>query len=66
MSVRNVLLSTAGVAVITALGAVIFDWSFERALILAPIAVLVFGASAGLVVLWTRAALDGIRGRERS
>jgi hypothetical protein len=66
MSLRNVVAATAAVLALTALAALIFDWSLERALLLAPVVVLVFGACAGLVVLWTKAALEGIRGRSEN
>ncbi len=45
-------------------------WYFERPLtevaMLAPIVVVCFGAAAGLVVLWSRIALDALRRRDRS
>ena len=49
-----------------AVSALIFGWSFQRALILAPIVVLVFGAAAGLVVLWAKVAWEGFRDRGSS
>ena len=40
------------------------DMSIERAVYLAPVIVLSFGALAALIVLWTRVALDPLlRGR---
>jgi len=39
--------------------------SLSRAAILAPVIVVSFGALAGLIVLWTRVALDPILRRRR-
>jgi hypothetical protein len=50
---------------LTALAAVLLDLSFERAVILAPVVVLVAGAAGFLVVLWTRVLWESIRGRRR-
>ena len=57
------LLAAASAAV--SLGLVVLvawwlDMSLERAVYLAPIIVLSFGALAALLVLWTRVALDPI------
>ena len=41
------------------------DMSIERAVYLAPVIVLSFGALAALVVLWTRVALDPLIRRRR-
>jgi hypothetical protein len=57
------LASLAVCAGLTALAAWILDWSFQRAATLSPIIVLVAGAAAFLVVLWTRVAWESIRGR---
>ena len=59
------LASLAVCACLTALAAWILDWSFQRAATLSPIIVLVVGAAAFLVVLWTRVAWESIRGRRR-
>jgi hypothetical protein len=56
--------SLAACAALTALAAWILDWSFQRAATLSPVIVLVVGAAAFLVVLWTRVALNSIRGRK--
>src|SRR5581483_1539065 len=63
MRARVVLTSLAACAGLTALAAWALDWSFERAVILAPVVVAVAGAAAFLVVLWTRVAWESIRGR---
>jgi hypothetical protein len=41
------------------------DMSFERAVYLAPVIVVSFGALAALVVLWMRVALDPLLRRRR-
>jgi hypothetical protein len=65
MRPRVLLASLAGCAALTALTALLLDWSFERAVILAPVVVAVAGAAAFLVVLWTRVALESVRARKR-
>jgi hypothetical protein len=58
---RLVLISLAVCAGLDALAAWWLDWSFERAVILAPLVVAVAGAAAFLVVLWTRVAWESLR-----
>ncbi len=53
----------AACAGLTALAAWVYDWSFERAVILSPVVMLVFGLSAGLVVLWARVVWESLRRR---
>ncbi len=65
MRLRLVLGSLAACAGLTALAATALDWSFERAVILSPVVVMVAGAAAFLVVLWARVVLDSVRGRRR-
>jgi hypothetical protein len=65
MRARAVVTSLAVCAALTALAAVLLDWSFERAVLLAPVVVAVAGAVGFLVVLWTRVALDSVRRRRR-
>ena len=62
---RPALLWLAACAGLDALAAWLLDWSFERAVVLAPVVVAVAGASAFLVVLWTRIAWESVRGRRR-
>jgi hypothetical protein len=50
---------------LTALAALWLDWSFERAVILSPVVVMVAGAAGFLIVLWTRVVWESIRGRRR-
>jgi hypothetical protein len=59
------LISLAACLGLTALAAVLFDLSLERAVVLAPVVVVVAGAAAFLVVLWTRVLWESVRGRRR-
>ena len=43
----------------------VFELSLERAAILAPLLVVVFGAAAGLVVLWTKVGWEALQRRRR-
>jgi hypothetical protein len=61
--IRVVLVSLAACLGLTALAALLLDWSFEKAVILSPIIVLVAGAAGFLMVLWTRVAWEAIRNR---
>jgi len=62
---RVLLISLGACLGLTVLAAVLLDLSFERAVILAPVVVLVAGAAGFLVVLWTRVLWESIRGRRR-
>ncbi len=42
----------------------VFELSLERAAVLAPVLVVVFGAAAGLVVLWTKVGWEALRRRQ--
>jgi hypothetical protein len=42
-----------------------FEFSLERAAVLAPVLVVVFGAAAGLVVLWAKVGWESLRRRRR-
>ncbi|MGB2874491.1 MAG: hypothetical protein WBB76_03355 [Gaiellaceae bacterium] len=64
MSLRAALVSglvTAGLVLLTVW---IFELPLERAAVLAPVLVVVTGAAAGLVVLWTKVGWEALRGRE--
>jgi hypothetical protein len=39
----------------------VFELSLERAAILAPVLVVVFGAAAGLIVLWTKVGWEAFQ-----
>ena len=43
----------------------LFEFSLERAAVLAPVLVVVFGAAAGLVVLWVKVGFESLRRRRR-
>jgi hypothetical protein len=60
---RLALLWLVACAGLDALLAWLLDWSFERAVVLAPVVVAVAGATAFLVVLWTRIIVDALRNR---
>jgi hypothetical protein len=64
---RAMLVVASAVASIglVALTSWVFDMSFGRAVMLAPVIVVSAGAVVGLVVLWTRVALDPILRRRR-
>jgi hypothetical protein len=65
-TVRAMAVSLVVCAAVTVLAAVLFDLSWQRAILLAPAIVIAFGAIAGLIVLWTRVALQDIRGRRQT
>ena len=44
-------------------GGRVFELSLERAAVLAPVLVVVFGAAAGLVVLWTKIGWEALQRR---
>ena len=43
----------------------LFGFSLEHAAVLAPVLVVVFGAAAGLVVLWVKVGWESLRRRRR-
>jgi hypothetical protein len=63
MRLRTVLLALAACLGLAAITALLLDWSFEKAVILSPIIVLVVGAAGFLVVLWGRVVWESIQGR---
>jgi hypothetical protein len=63
--IRVVLISLAACLALTALAAVLLGWSFEKAVILSPIVVMVAGAAGFLIVLWSRILWESVRGRRR-
>ncbi len=65
MRIRAVLISLAVCVGLDALAAQLFGWSLDRAVALAPVVVIVAGATAFLFVLWTRVGIDSWRGRRR-
>jgi hypothetical protein len=61
--IRVVVVSLAACLALTALTAVLLGWSFEKAVILSPIIVMVAGAAGFLVVLWSRILWESVRSR---
>jgi hypothetical protein len=53
--------AAAAVAVLVALSAWLFEWSAERAALLAPVIVATAGATAFIFVLWAKIAWEGVR-----
>jgi hypothetical protein len=66
MSTRAIAISLAACLGLVVLTALLLDWSLEKAIILAPIIVVVAGAAAFLFVLWGKVVRESIRGRRRS
>jgi hypothetical protein len=62
VSLRAIVVSAAGVVALIAVG-MVFGLSFERAAYLAPVLVLVAGAVAFLLVLWTKVIYEAVRRR---
>lgn len=65
MSPRVVAGSAAACAALIGLAAFIFELSLERAAVLAPVIVVAVGAGLGVVVLWTRIAVESLRRQRR-
>ena len=61
VSARAVAASVLLCAVLVVVGKQLFDISWESALVLAPVFVLVLGAIAFLVVLWAKVVRDSLR-----
>ena len=66
MGPRAIAISLAACLGLIAITAWLLDWSLEKAIILAPIIVVVAGAAAFLFVLWGKVVRESIRGRRRS
>lgn len=56
------LLGTVGLVFLTAW---LMGWPAERAIYLAPVIVVGFAAAAGLLILWGKVALQGLRETRR-
>ena len=63
MSTRSPVVSTLAVAALVIGGKYFFDISWQSALVLAPVFVLVVGGIAFLILLWTKVIRDTLRGR---
>ena len=62
MRIRVVLTALAACLTLAAITALVLDWSFGKAVILAPVIVMVAGAAGFLIVLWGRIVWESIRG----
>ena len=63
MNARAIAISLAVCLGLVVLTALLLDWSLEKAIILAPIIVVVAGAAGFLVVLWAKVVRESIRAR---
>jgi hypothetical protein len=61
MSARVLVPAAAAVVALVAVSAWLFEWSAEKAALLAPLIVATAGATAFIVVLWTKIAWEGLR-----
>ncbi|MEP7334789.1 MAG: hypothetical protein ABI717_03320 [Actinomycetota bacterium] len=61
MSARAVAASVLVCAVLVVVGKYFFEISWESALVLAPVFVLILGAIAFLVLLWAKVIRDSLR-----
>ena len=66
MNARAIAISLAACLGLVVLTALLLNWSLQKAIILAPIIVVVAGAAAFLFVLWGKIVIESIRGRRRS
>ena len=65
MSMRAAVASGLVTGALVLVAVWVFELSLERAAILAPVLVVVFGAAAGLVVLWTKVGWEALQRRRR-
>lgn len=63
MNWKLVLPVAAAVVVIWLVGTWVTKYSLEQMALYAPLAVVVVGASVGLVLLWVKVAVESVRGR---
>ncbi len=63
MNRRLVLPIAAAVVAIWLIGTWVTKYSLEQMALYAPLAVVVVGASVGLVLLWVKVVVESIRGR---
>ena len=62
---RAAFLSGLVTAALVLVAVGVFEFSLERAAILAPVLVVIFGAAAGLVVLWTKVGWEALQRHKR-
>ena len=65
MSPKLVAVSALACAAVVGLAAFIFELSFERAALLAPVIVVAVGAGLAVLVLWTRIVVESLRRQRR-
>ena len=65
MSSKAALASGFVTAALVLLVVWVFEVSLERAAVLAPVIVVVFGAAAGLIVLWAKVGWEALQRRRR-
>ena len=63
MTARAVAISALVCAILVVVGRYLLDLSWDSALVLAPVFVLVVGAIAFLIVLWAKVIRDSLRGQ---
>ena len=63
MNLRVVIPVAMAVVAIWLIGTWVTKYSLEEMAVFAPLAVVVVGATIGLVLLWVKVALDSYRGR---
>ena len=63
MNLRVVIPVAVAVVAIWLIGTWVTKYSLEEMAVFAPLAVVVVGATVGLVLLWVKVALDSYRGR---
>jgi hypothetical protein len=65
MRALRLTVATLAVVAMVAATAVFMGWPLERAVYLAPIIVVGFAAAAGLLILWTKVAIQQLRETRR-
>jgi hypothetical protein len=63
--VLRIPVAAVAVAAMVAVTAWMLGWPLERAVYLAPVIVVGFAAAAGLLILWGKVALQGLRETRR-
>ena len=58
---RTLAVAGAAVAALVVASALLFQWSLEKAALLAPLIVATAGATAFIFVLWVKIAWEGLR-----
>ena len=63
VNARALAISAVVCTVLVLGSAWLFQWPLEKALVLAPVIVVVAGATVGLFLLWAKVIRDSVRGR---